>query len=175
MNRGKGLRRTGFTNRGGPLRRYVGLPRSSKSRAGSGTTGEGGSVVSSAGRPRVARGHRVERDSAAVVRERSGGRCEIGIEGCWGEAVEKSHRIARGMGGRHGAAKKDSDRPSDLLDSCLYCHLLITRYAWRVDAKGNGWVLVDGQEPTAEPVLYRGDLVYLDDAGNKISFEKAGA
>jgi hypothetical protein len=139
MKPGKGLRRTGFTNRGKPLRRYVGLDRSSKSRAGSGATGEGGSVVSSAGRPRATR------------------------------------RIARGMGGRHGAAKKQSDRPSDLLDSCLYCHLLITRYGWRVDAKGNGWVLVDGQDPTAEPVLYRGDLVYLDDAGNKISHEKAGA
>jgi hypothetical protein len=68
-----------------------------------------------------------------------------------------------------------SDRPSDLLDSCLYCHLLITRYAWRVDAKGNGWVLVDGQEPTAEPVLYRGELSYLDDAGSVHSFDKAGA
>jgi hypothetical protein len=174
MKPGKGLRRTGFTNRGKPLRRYTELLRSSKSRAGSGTTGEGGSVVSSAGRPR-ATGHRIERDSAAIVRERSGGRCEIGIEGCWGEAVEKSHRIARGMGGRHGAAKKLSDRPSDLLDSCLYCHLLITRYAWRVDAKGNGWVLVDGQEPTAEPVLYRGELSYLDDAGSVHSFDKAGA
>jgi hypothetical protein len=158
-----------------PLRRTSWLRRSSKSTAGSGTTGEGGSVVSSAGRPRATRRHRIERDSAAVVRERSGGRCEIGIEGCWGEAVEKSHRIARGMGGRHGAAKKQSDRPSDLLDSCLYCHLLITRYAWRVDAKGNGWVLVDGQEPTAEPVLYRGELSYLDDAGSVHSFDKAGA
>jgi hypothetical protein len=55
MKPGKGLRRTGFTNRGKPLRRYTELRRSSTSGAGSGTTGEGGSVVSSAGRPRATR------------------------------------------------------------------------------------------------------------------------
>lgn len=124
---------------------------------------------------RSSRGHRIERDSAAIVRERSGGVCEIQLDGCWGRASEKSHRIARGMGGRHGVAKKLSDRPSDLLDSCLFCHLVITRYPWRVDAKGNGWVLVDGQEPTQEPVNRRGEWGYLTDDGRFVPYEEACA
>lgn len=128
------------------------------------------------GRPsRGSQGHRIERDSAAIVRERSGGVCEIQLEGCWGRASQKSHRIARGMGGRHGAAKKLSDRPSDLLDSCLFCHLVITRVPWKVDAKGNGWVLVDGQEPTQEPVNRRGEWGYLTDDGRFVPFEEACA
>jgi hypothetical protein len=169
---GKGLRRTGFTNRGKPLRRYVGLDRSSKSTAGSGTTGEGGPVVSSAGRPR-ATGHRIERDSAAIVRERSGGRCEMGIEGCWGTARELHHRITRKSGGRHHAARVRSDRPSGLLHGCGCCHLVVTDHP--KFAYTNGWSLREGQDPSQEPVLYRGDLVYLDDAGQIHNFEEVGA
>jgi hypothetical protein len=176
MNRGKPMRRTGFTNRGKPLRRYTELLRSSKSRAGSGTTGEGGSVVSSAGRPRVARRHVVPAQVARLVQERSGGLCEIGpqgLEGCWGWGREKHHRISQKSGGRHGSAAARSDRPSNIILLCVFCHLVVTncpRWAYE-----NGAALREWQEPTAEPVLYRGDLVYLDDAGNKISHEKAGA
>jgi hypothetical protein len=167
VRRGGPLKRT-------PLRRYVALDRSSKSRAGSGTTGKGGSVVSSAGRPRVARS-RFLVDAKAVIEERSGRNCEIQLPGCWGRASEKSHRITQKMGGRHRHGKQRSDRPSNALDSCHYCHGVVTLEPWTVDAKGNGWVLEEWQEPTAEPVLYRGDLVYLTDGGDVVSFEKAGA
>jgi hypothetical protein len=172
MKPGKGLRRTGFTNRGKPLRRYVGLDRSSKSRAGSGTTGEGGSVVSSAGRPRVAR--RMPVDVAAVVKARAGGKCEVAVVLCRGNPTQLHHRITQKMGGRHGAAKKRSDRPSNLLFVCDFCHAIVTDHVW-VDPYAVGWSLRERQEPTAEPVLYRGDLVYLDDAGEIHSFAEAGA
>jgi len=142
----------------------------------SGGWGKPSGGVISGGRsshPRVG-GHRIERDSAAIVRKRSGGRCEIGIKGCWGVAVEKSHRIARGAGGCFGEAKRLSDRPSDLLDSCLHCHLLITRYAWKVRAKFHGWVLTRSQDPTAAKVFYRGEWKFLGDNGEVASYEKAG-
>ncbi|MCW2900135.1 MAG: hypothetical protein JWO67_2400 [Streptosporangiaceae bacterium] len=115
------------------------------------------------------------RDPAAVIEERSGRVCEIQLEGCYGRAAEKSHRITQKAGGRHGAAKVRSDRPSNALDACSWCHLVITERPWLVDAKGNGWVLEEWQEPTQEPVLYRGEPMYLDDAGGLWSLEEVGA
>jgi hypothetical protein len=105
------------------------------------------------------------RPAAQVIADRSGKLCEIQLSGCWMEAIEKSHRIAQGAGGRHGAAKVRSDRASNALHSCHWCHMVITRHGSDVDARGNGWVLVDGQEPTQVPVLYRGRRAYLDDLG----------
>jgi hypothetical protein len=180
MNRGKGLRRTGFTNRGKPLRRYVGLDRSSKSRAGSGTTGEGGSVVSSAGRPRATHSEFLPA-AAELIEDRSsrdyGYRvCEIQLsEACQWRASQKSHRITQKSGGRHGAAKERSDRPSNALDACGYCHHVITVTPWKVDAHASGWVLREWQEPTQVPVLYRGKLSDLDDAGAVGTHKEAGA
>jgi hypothetical protein len=113
--------------------------------------------------------------AAALIRARSGGMCEIGLLGCWGRASEKSHRITQKSGGRHGVAKERSDRPSNALDACHWCHLVITERPWLVDAKGNGLVLVEHQEPTQEPVLYRGALSYLDDAGGLRAIEAVGA
>jgi hypothetical protein len=118
-------------------------------------------------------GHRIDRDSAAIVRERSGGFCEMGIEGCWGTARELHHRITRKSGGRHHAARVRSDRPSGLLHGCGCCHLVVTDHP--KFAYTNGWSLREGQDPSQEPVLYRGDLVYLDDAGQKHRFEEVGA
>jgi len=182
-----------LANGGGyPSSTFLKLPRTSRPFEVSGVEGSAGGVgvgvpVKSL-RPRAGgaasegwlahsrpTGHRVEPDLAAIVRKRSGGRCEIGMEGCWGEALEKSHRIARGAGGRHGVAKRLSDRPSNLLDSCVYCHLAITRYASKVKAKDNGWVLKDRQDPSREPVLYRGVPSYLDDVGGVWSLEEVGA
>jgi hypothetical protein len=176
MNRGKGLRRTGFTNRGKPLRRYVGLDRSSKSRAGSGTTGEGGSVVSSAGRPRVARRQpAVPAETAKRLRKRSKGWCEIQLDGCFGRAVHPHHRITTKSGGRHGAAKVEHDRLSDLLHVCWHCHDEVTGEPDWAKQELHGWSLNENDEPPIKPVLYRGDLVYLTDGGDVVSFDKAGA
>jgi hypothetical protein len=174
--RGKPLRRTGFTNRGKPLRRYVGLDRSSKSRAGSGTTGEGGSVVSSAGRPRVARGQpAVPAETATKLRKRSQGWCEIQLEGCYGRAVHPHHRITTKSGGRHGAAKVEHDQLSDLLHLCWHCHDVVTREPKWAKRWVNGWSLDENDNPSMRPVLYRGQLMYLDDAGDTHDFEEVGA
>jgi hypothetical protein len=82
-------------------------------------------------------------------------------------------------GGRHGAAKAELDRcSSDLL--ILGCHVLPpgrhpTTPKWAY-AQGNGWAYWStAKEPTAEPVLYRGQLMYLDDAGDTHDFEEVGA
>jgi hypothetical protein len=129
-------------------------------------------VVSSAGRPRAAR-HVLPADVSKIVDERSGGRCEVRYAGCSTWATQRHHRITQKSGGRHGAAKRRSDRSSNLLKVCSWCHGIVTDHPKL--GYQNGWCLKEWQEPTAEPVLYRGDLVYLDDAGNKISQEKAGA
>jgi hypothetical protein len=118
-------------------------------------------------------GHRIDRDSAAVVRERSGGRCEIGIEGCWGTARDQHHRVSQKSGGRHRQAARSSDRPSNVMDSCRRCHLVVTDHP--KFAYTNGWSLREGHDPLREPVLYRGELSYLDDAGSVHAFDKAGA
>jgi hypothetical protein len=172
------LRRTGFDNRGKPLRRA-----SEKRLAEAGgfmlstfrpKTPAGG--VISGGRSSHPRVHRVPLDIDKIVKVRSKKECEIGpegLEGCWGRGQEKHHRISQKAGGRHGAAARRSDRPSNILFLCVFCHLVVTncpRWAYE-----NGVSLRERQEPTAEPVLYRGEFSYLDDAGGVWSYEDAGA
>jgi hypothetical protein len=147
-----------------PLRRGSWLRRSSKSSAGSGTTGESGSVVSSAGRPRATRRQpAVPVDTAVQLRERSQGWCEIQMEGCFGRAVHPHHRITTKSGGRHGAAKVEHDQLSDLLHLCWYCHDVVTREPKWAKRWANGWSLDENDDPSAKPVLYRGELIYLVD------------
>jgi hypothetical protein len=114
-------------------------------------------------------------DSAAIVRARSEGWCEIQLPGvCVGRASQKQHRITQKSGGRHGAAAVRSDRASNLLDSCWACHGLVTERPER--ACTYGWSLEEWQEPTQEHVLYRSERrVYLDDAGGVHEYETAGA
>lgn len=112
----------------------------------------------------------------AALTERSGGVCEIGIRWkavCAGRAVDPSHRIAVGMGGSSGPARKRADRLSNVMHACRPCHDWITREPLR--AQMNGWVLERWQDPTQEPVWYRGRLVYLTDGGMIVDFESACA
>lgn len=156
-----------------PLRRTSWLRRSSKSTAGSGATGEGGSVVSSAGRPRATRRQpAVPVDTAEQLRVRSQGWCEIQMEGCYGLAVHPHHRITTKSGGRHGAAKVEHDRLSDLLHVCWYCHDVVTGEPKWAKRWVNGWSLDENDIPAQRPVLYRGDLCFLDDAGEIHSFDR---
>jgi hypothetical protein len=183
---GKGLRRTGFTNRGKPLRRYTGLSRT-PFRQPAGQSGKEGSVASSrtraerapslkgGGRLRATHQPAVPKDVMDALRERSQGWCEIQLDGCYGRAVHPHHRITTKSGGRHGAAKIEHDRLSDLLHVDWYCHDEVTREPDWAKQELHGWSLNENDEPPMKPVLYRGDLVYLDDAGNKYSFEEAGA
>jgi hypothetical protein len=122
----------------------------------------------------VRSGHRIAVDVVAVVKARSGGWCEIAIEGvCTGAACQRHHRITQKAGGRHGAAARRSDRASGLLDLCFCCHDVVTNRPAR--AYTYGWSLKEKQDSAMEPVLYRGVLSYLGDDGAVVDFEKAGA
>jgi len=115
----------------------------------------------------------VPRDTAAQLAERSAGWCEIQLPECMGRAVHPHHRITTKSGGRHGAAKVDHDRLSDLLHLCFLCHDVVTNRPAR--AQTYGWSLLEGQEPTRESLLYRGVPSYLDDVGGVWSLEEVGA
>jgi hypothetical protein len=117
----------------------------------------------------------VPSDVRAALRERSGGRCEIGLSGCWGWAVDPHHRVTVKRGGRHGPAKEISDRLSNLLDACRWCHELVTFPRW-LRVYDLGLCLKEWKIPAQEPVRYRRDrLVYLDDAGAVLEYEAVGA
>lgn len=111
----------------------------------------------------------------ALLTARSGGRCEVGLPGCWGQATDPHHRVTRGAGGRHGAARLRSDRLSSLIDACRLCHTWIhTRVAWAHDL---GLLLHEHQDPTAEPALLLAHdhlPVFLTDDGRVLTFEEAG-
>lgn len=49
-----------------------------------------------------------------ALRERSKGRCEIGLPGCQGKAIHSHHRKRRSQGGRNELR--------NLLDACRACH-----------------------------------------------------
>lgn len=112
-------------------------------------------------------------DVRDALRVRSAGWCEIAVPGCYGQATDPAHRVKQGMGGRKGAAKKANDRLSNVLHACRWCHDACHRapaeaYRW-------GWMLREGQVPSQEPVLYRGRLVFLDDAGGVHDYEAGAA
>lgn len=116
-----------------------------------------------ASRLRASRTHRVPVDVRRIVNSRSGGFCELFFAGCYQCADEMHHRISQKLGGRHRTGADRSDRASNLLHICTWCHLLVTNEP--AMAYERGWALRERQESTAEPLLYRGEWVYLDDAG----------
>jgi hypothetical protein len=109
-----------------------------------------------------------------TLADRSGGVCEAQLKDCWGRATDPHHRVTRKDGGRRGAAKERSDRLPNLLHLCRCCHAQVHAYPKRSYGLYRGWLVTEKQNPALRPVLYRGELVYLDDAGGVHSFEKAG-
>ncbi len=99
----------------------------------------------------------------AALAQRSGGQCEMGFDGCHGLAVDPCHRIGTGMGGRHGDAVAESDRPGNAVHGCRACHDWQHRNVGM--ARAYGLILPNSAEPTREPVLLRYGVVMLDDAG----------
>lgn len=160
-------RRKGLTSRT-PLRsrtalvRHVGLAKVSAKRAG---------TPAKRYRPQPA----VPADVRKTVADRSGGWCEIQLPGCLGEALHVHHRITTKFGGRHGAAKVEHDRLSDLLHACWLCHHVVTSPPASLPVYDLGLCLKESQIPTQVPVLlYRGRAVFLDDAGEVHEFEAVG-
>lgn len=166
MKRGGRLTRRTPLMAKSPLRRFTELRTSGLPRQASGELPEGGAPRSRS------RGHRIAVDASKVVKARSGGRCEIRQVSCWGAATQMHHRITQKSGGRHGAAARRSDRPSNLLHVCFWCHDVVTKSPGASRIVGHS--LLEGQDPAKESVLYRGEVMYLDDEGLVASFEKAG-
>lgn len=108
-----------------------------------------------------------------TLAERSGGECEVRLPACLGRATDPHHRITRKDGGRHGESKERSDKLSNLLHLCRSCHEWI--HDCPANARNDGHLLREYQIPAQEPLLYRGELVYLADDGSVHSFEEAGA
>ena len=97
-----------------------------------------------------------EKQARALVRERSGGYCEMRLFGCWDVAMDFSHRIGRGVGGPWSA--------SNGLDACRMCHNWC--HMRPAEAKELGLMLEGWQDPTVEPVAYQNaGFVRLDDGG----------
>lgn len=104
-------------------------------------------------------------DGAAVVRERSGGLCEV-CRGANGRGTQTHHRQPRGMGGAHGVGRA-VNRPSALVRLCTHCHGWVESH--RTAAEALGLLVRRPAEPGAQPVWL--DTVYgrgwwlLDDEG----------
>ena len=100
-----------------------------------------------------------------VLAVRSGGVCEIGLVSvCLGQARDVHHRVRRGAGGRHGAARAASDRLSNLLHVCRSCHEWV--HANPAVSRGAGWLLGLGfGVPGLAVVSYRGVWRRLGDEG----------
>lgn len=108
-----------------------------------------------------------------ALRTRSGGVCEIRLHLCAGQATDPHHRITQKAGGRKGAAKTTHDRLSNLLDACRACHQYVSVNPF--EAYENGWSCKEGSATAAEPVLYRGRLVFLSDDGQVLPYRTAVA
>jgi len=102
-------------------------------------------------------------ETSAGLTGRSGGVCEIALPGCAGRATDPSHRITTKTGGRHGDAKVDHDRLSDVMDACRPCHDWVGEHPRQ--AQVLGLALREGDDPAASPLLYRGRLALLGDDG----------
>lgn len=90
-----------------------------------------------------------EQAARLAIRERSQGRCELRLPGCYGDARNVSHRIPRGQGGRW--------TPANGLDACgsgtTGCHGTVEHE--RDDAYVCGMLVRRGQDPATVPVRLR--------------------
>lgn len=75
--------------------------------------------------------------------------------------TEAHHRRPRGIGGTH---RPCTNLPSNGLWLCRECHNTIESH--RHNARANGWLVRQTEDPATVPVLYRGTWVMLDDLGN---------
>jgi hypothetical protein len=111
-----------------------------------------------------------------TLEQRSGGACEMQLDGCTWYATDPCHRITTKAGGRKGAAKEVHDRLSDLLHGCRNCHDASQGNHAECGAEGYGYVLKEHHNPLQVPVLYRGQTpVFLLDDGSLVDYEAVGA
>lgn len=64
-----------------------------------------------------------------------------------------------------GSTKRhETNQPGAGLLLCNDCHMFVELHRW--EAKHNGWLVNQNQNPANVPVNYRGAWVWLDDLGN---------
>lgn len=90
-----------------------------------------------------------------LVDGRAAGLCEW--PGCGRRATDRHHRLNRKAGGRHGTADERMNTAPWLLGACRLHHDQVTSAvgAALAEARGRGWVLIEGQDAEAVPVLTR--------------------
>ena len=93
-----------------------------------------------------------EKKARVIVRERSGGLCEI--DQC-GPATDWHHRKNRSQGGRW--------TPANGLHLAAPCHRRVTEHP--LEACGNGWSVLSWQDPATVPVRLWHGTYYLTDTG----------
>lgn len=93
-----------------------------------------------------------------IIRERSGGICEVcGAEQVW----DAHHRHPRKSGG----TKRDwIGLPSNALGVCRHDHNLIE--SRRHLSRLLGWLVPEGFNPAAMPVMYRGAWMWVSEQGH---------
>jgi 5-methylcytosine-specific restriction protein A len=97
-----------------------------------------------------------------IIRDRSGGVCEVQVV-CQGiAAVQQHHRRGRFMG---GTKRPETDLPANGLAICVPCHHYITT-DHRTESYEKGWLVSQSADPALVPVLYRGTWVKLDNVGD---------
>lgn len=109
-----------------------------------------------------------------LVDERSGGLCEW--PACLQPQVHRHHRLNRKQGGRHGEPRERINGAAWLLGACVPHHAYVTSaYGVRLKrAKAMGWLLMEHQDATQEPVWTRhsDEPVYLTPDGAWVPFEE---
>jgi hypothetical protein len=112
-----------------------------------------------------------------LIAKRSGGHCELRLEGCWGQATDPAHRKGKKAGGRFGQAKIAQSKASAVLYACRHCHDLTTD-AVQPHLSGYrllGFLLTENQDPLQVPVILKHvGTVWLDDDGNYCDEPPAG-
>lgn len=165
------MKRGGRLSRRTPLRNTSPLVRRTPLASGTGLTRASGTEKPSR-RPAPS----TSDGARALVVQRSGGLCELGLPGCWRRACEVHHRITRKAGGRSGAGRRGADRVSNLMHVCGPCHRWVTGRP--AESYGAGWSLREGADPALVPLVLGGAdprLAYLGDDGRVHDDEQVGA
>lgn len=96
------------------------------------------------------------------VANRAGGRCELcGVPPA---RHHYHHRRPRGMG---GSKRRDTNTCCNLLWLCATCHLQVVEVQ-REKALRNGWLVYQGRDPAAHPVLLWDGWFYLTPDGARV-------
>lgn len=106
--------------------------------------------------------NRKHRSSKTILNERAGGRCEIC--GCFVHLLHRHHRRPRQMG---GSKIEGTQSPCNGLMLCPACHLGLVEVQ-REKAYARGWLVHQGSDPAATPVVLWDGTFYLAPDGARV-------